>query len=57
MVYYRLFELFDNIILGYVCNEIIFDLVMGIFELVLIDVIDGGVMSIRERCVFDELDG
>lgn len=57
MVYYRLFELFDNIILGYVCNEIIFDLVMGIFELVLIDVIDGGVMSIRECCVFDELDG
>ena len=57
VTHHRSFELPDNTILGYACNEITFDSAMGTFELVLADATDGGGMSTRERCVFDEQDG
>lgn len=57
VAHHRSFELPDNTILGYACNEITFDSAMGTFELVLTDATDGGAMSTRERCVFDEPDG
>ena len=58
VAHHRSFELPNNTILGYACNEITFDSAMGTFELVLADATDGGGgMSTRERCVFDEPDG
>jgi len=57
VAHHRSFELPNNTILGYACNEITFDSAMGTFGLVLADATDGGGMSIRERCIFDELDG
>ena len=57
MTHHRSFELPNNTILGYACNEITFDSAIGTFELVLADATDGGGMSTRERCVFDEPDG
>ena len=57
VTHHRSFELPDNTILGYACNEITFDSAMGTFELVLADATDGEGMSTRERCVFDEQDG
>ena len=57
MAHHRSFELPNNTILGYACNEITFDSAMGTFELVLADATDGGGMSTREHCVFDKPDG
>ena len=57
MTHHRSFELPNNTILGYASNEITFDTAIGTFELVLADATDGGGMSTRERCVFDEPDG
>ena len=57
VTHHRSFELPNNTILGYACNEITFDTAIGTFELVLADATDGGGMSTRERCVFDEPDG
>ena len=56
--HHRSFELPNNTILGHACYEVMFDTVMGSFELVVPDATDAGTAEGSRKChMFDEPDG